>query len=93
MTTLFQPIASGTGLRISMTMVEFNDAVQVKMNNMPQCRRGQATFLVAWDHAGERINSIVGSDRDPFYNDDRVPEFLVYLVENNFFSDMPKMER
>jgi hypothetical protein len=75
-----------------MTMVEFNDEVQVRMTKHRDCRTGQAMFLVAWDHVGEKINHILGSDRDPFYNDERIPEFLVYLVDNNFFSDMQRQE-
>jgi hypothetical protein len=54
----------------------------------PQWREGQAIFLVAWDHAGEKINTVLGTDKDPFYSDDRIQDFMVYLVDNGFFNEV-----
>ena len=64
---------------------EFDILVMQKMAENPQWRKGQATFLVAWDHVGEKINSVLGTKNDPFYSDDRIPDFMVYLTDNGFF--------
>lgn len=69
-----------------MTHSEFARLVSEKMENNPAYRKGQATFLVAWDHAGEKLNSVLGTDKDPFYTDDSIPDFMVYLIESGFFN-------
>jgi len=64
---------------------EFDVLVTQKMQSNPQYRKGQAAFLVAWEHVGEKINIIIGSEKDPHYSDDKLPAFLVYLHDNGFF--------
>jgi len=64
---------------------EFDVLVTQKMQSNPQYRKGQAAFLVAWEHIGEKINIIIGSEKDPHYSDDKLPAFLVYLHDNGFF--------
>ena len=73
-----------------MKIWEFDILVMQKMAENPQWRKGQAAFLVAWDHVGEKINAVLGSTNDPFYNDDRLPDFMIYLTDNGFFEEEPK---
>ena len=66
---------------------EFDLLVQQKMQENSQWRKGQATFFVAWEHIGEKLNSVLGTDKDPFYGDDRIPAFMSYLINNGFFNE------
>lgn len=66
---------------------EFEILIQQKMQENPQWRKGQAAFLVAWEHVGDKINSVLYTQNDPFYNDNRLPDFMVYLTNNGFFSE------
>ena len=69
-------------------MQEFNQLVQQRLVENPHWRKGQATFLVAWDHFTGRLQPIITTDRDPFYSDDKIQDFMVYLVDNGFFSEV-----
>jgi hypothetical protein len=64
---------------------EFDILVVQKMQDNPQYRKGQAAFLVAWEHIGEKLNVVIGTDKDPHYSDDRLPAFMVHLIDNGFF--------
>ena len=68
-------------------MQEFNQLVQQRLVENPHWRKGQATFLVAWDHFTGRLQPIITTDRDPFYSDDKIQDFMVYLVDNGFFNE------
>ena len=70
-----------------MTHSDFARLVAEKMEKNPPYRKGQATFLVAWEQLGEKLNSVLGTDKDPHYTDDNIPAFMVYLVENGFFNE------
>lgn len=68
-----------------MTHSEFARLVTDKMEKNPPYRKGQATFLVAWEHLGEKLNVVLGTDKDPFYTDESIPAFMIHLLENGFF--------
>lgn len=66
---------------------EFNSLVSDKRRECPEWRYGQALFNVAWEHFKEQISGggIIGSDRDPFYDDGRIPAFLCFLFDSGCF--------
>ena len=68
-----------------MKIWEFDILVMQKMQENPQYRKGQATFLVAWQHNPTLIDSVLGTEKDPHYSDTRISAFLVYLHDNGFF--------
>lgn len=42
-------------------------------------RLGQIYFNALYDLDGKLASEIAGTERDPFYRDDRIPEFLEYV--------------
>jgi hypothetical protein len=70
-----------------MTTWQFEAMVNSHMKTHPDQRKGQVMFNLAWHHIGDKINYILDTSRDPFYNDDNIPKFMEYLTENNFFSE------
>ena len=46
----------------------------------PQWRYGQVVFNAAYEVYPERVDSTRGSKVDPFYNDNRVKEFLEVIL-------------
>ena len=70
-----------------MTTWQFEAMVKNHMKTHPDQRKGQAMFNVAWDHIGDKVDYILGSEKDPYYKDENIPVFMEYLTENNFFSE------
>ena len=71
-----------------MTTWQFHAAVKNYMNKRPEQRKGQAMYNVAWHYLGNKLDSIIGTDKDPFYNDKNINAFVAHLTDNNFFSDV-----
>jgi len=46
----------------------------------PEQRKGQAYFNALWFTYPDLADKVRGSHRDPFYNDDRMPEFLDFVL-------------
>lgn len=42
-------------------------------------REGHALFNVLWDYDNDEAERILGTQVDPFYRDERIPEFLASL--------------
>jgi hypothetical protein len=47
----------------------------------PRWRKGQAYFNCLWDMDPELADELRGTYKDPFYKDDRIPEFLKVVEE------------
>ena len=45
-------------------------------------RRGQYAFNLLDEHRRDLADKIVKTDNDPFYEDERIPQFLVWLEKN-----------
>jgi hypothetical protein len=45
-------------------------------------RLGQVLFNVLWQVDREAADSVTGTEVDPFHRDDRIKDFLLYLLEH-----------
>jgi hypothetical protein len=70
----------------NLTNQKFNEYVAAvaayHKENAPHCRLGQAYFNVLCDFDSELAESIRASHIDPFYRDDNLNKFLVFVEEN-----------
>ncbi len=64
------------------TYEEYTTAVAAKLRDYPHWRRGQAAFNMLWEMRPELADKIATGPRDPFYRDDRLPDFLGWVEEN-----------
>jgi hypothetical protein len=71
-----------------MTSWQFYALVDAGMKHYPDQRRGQVMFNTAWDFITVNLNKIMGTDKDPFYNDSNIDRFIAYVTENKGFSDV-----
>lgn len=56
-------------------------ALQDYINNKPHYRLGQSYFNTLHDIKAELADSIRATVIDPFYNDDKLPDFILYISE------------
>lgn len=52
-------------------------------------RLGQVLFNALWQVDREAADSVTGTEVDPFHRDDRVKDFLVYLLEHEVNEEEP----
>lgn len=55
----------------------------------PELRLGQWAFALLYKSHPEIADAISGTDADPFYRDDRIPEFLCELLGQFVVMDDP----
>ena len=65
---------------------EFDAKVANHCKKHPSQRVGQAIFNVAWETLGQRLNPIIGTNKDPFFVDDNIQAFYSYLNDSGFFA-------
>lgn len=51
------------------------------LSNFPQWRAGQAAFNILHQHRPDLANMVRNTGLDPFYDDDKLPGFLVWISE------------
>lgn len=62
-----------------MTYDEYKAAVSQYQKENPTYRLGQCHFNVLADHFPALYDEVRGSHIDPFFDDDKVPAFLLWL--------------
>ena len=65
-----------------MTFGDYILAVMHQWSETPSWRAGQTYFNVLYRMRPEMADSLRGSSRDPFYNDDRIDDFLDYVLRH-----------
>ena len=61
---------------------EYLSEVMLEMDNNPQMREGQVYFNVLYKMKPELANKITGTELDPFYQDEKLGEFLSFICKN-----------
>lgn len=64
------------------TFEQYLNNVQDILREYPQLRLGQAFYNGLYGVKPALAFLLLGTDRDPFYADDRCPEFLEFVEEN-----------
>lgn len=65
-----------------MNLKEFSNLLKAMSGNKDSClRRGQFMFNTLYKHYPAIANRLHGTEFDPFYVDDRIPDFISYLTE------------
>lgn len=65
-----------------MTILELHTEVRAALKHYPQYRVGQAYFSCLQDLAPELAEMVRGGPVDPFHHDERIPDFLTWLLEH-----------
>jgi hypothetical protein len=60
---------------------EYQRAVEVAMRERSGLRKGQAYFDVLVELEPELAERLAETDDDPFYNDEKLPDFLLRVAE------------
>jgi hypothetical protein len=64
-----------------MTLDDFANYINVFMGERnPDLRLGQYAFIVLEEEFPDIANLIRGTKLDPFYNDENIQKFLIYLL-------------
>lgn len=63
------------------TIKDLNDHVTESLKHFPTWRKGQSYFNCLWNMDTELANELRGSDKDPFYSDDKIADFLKAVEE------------
>jgi hypothetical protein len=63
------------------TFAQYQRAVEVALRERRGLRKGQAFFNVLLELEPEVAHRLIGTAEDPFYDDGKLPEFLVRVVE------------
>jgi hypothetical protein len=63
------------------TFAQYQRAVEVVLRQRPGLRKGQAFFNVLLELEPDVAHGLTGTAEDPFYDDGKLPEFLVRVVE------------
>ena len=63
------------------TFVQYQHAVEVELRQRPGLRKGQAFFNVLLQLEPDVAHRLMGTAEDPFYDDGKLPEFLIRVVE------------
>lgn len=61
-----------------MTILE---EAQLALHRSPWFRLGQAVYNAAYKRSPAVVRSLIGTDLDPFYHDERIDAFLARLRE------------
>jgi hypothetical protein len=63
------------------TFAQYLEAVEVAMRERSGLRKGQTFFNVLREMEPELADGIAGTADDPFYNDGKLPEFVLRVRE------------
>jgi hypothetical protein len=63
------------------TFARYLEAVEVAMRERRGLRKGQTFFNVLREMEPELADRLTGTADDPFYNDGKLPEFLLRVAE------------
>lgn len=63
------------------TVKDLHDCVVENSKHYPNWRKGQLYFNCLHNMDPELANELRGSDKDPFYRDDRIPAFLIIVEQ------------
>jgi hypothetical protein len=63
------------------TLAQYLAAVKVTMRERRGQRKGQAFFNVLYEMEPELAHRVIGTDADPFYDDGKLPDFLLRVAE------------
>jgi len=58
------------------------EAASYYMNNKDEQRRGQAYWNFLFEKRIDLTNNMLGTRLDPFYDDERLEDFLEYVKKN-----------
>lgn len=61
--------------------ISFREQVKDILEEYPMLRRGQVMFNVLSEIKPEMARDIMDTDKDPFYDDSKIPEFIKYINE------------
>lgn len=64
------------------TYSDYTTKVGEQLAAYPHWRRGQAAFNVLWAMREDLADKVSTTQLDPFYRDDRLPEFFGWVEEN-----------
>jgi hypothetical protein len=68
-------------LELMTTFGQYQDAVAMALRQRPGMRKGQTFYNVLLELEPELAERLVGTADDPFYDDAKLPDFLVRVAQ------------
>jgi hypothetical protein len=65
----------------AITFAQYQDAVAVALRERRGLRKGQTFFNVLREFEPELADRLIGTAVDPFYNDAKLPEFVLRVAQ------------
>jgi hypothetical protein len=65
----------------AITFAQYQDAVAIALRERRGLRKGQTFFNVLRELAPELADRLIGTAVDPFYNDAKLPEFVLRVAQ------------